>query len=548
MYRVQKLKKVLAYYHTVKHLRFEQILYRIIYKFKKVNVQLEGSIIGSHESWCWSGPNLFTQSLFSNNNVLFLNEKGSILDKGDWNNPLMEKLWLYNLHYFDDLSSNNYQEREKLHYAFIDKWINENPSCFGNGWEPYPLSLRLVNWVKWFSKKDNVEQKYLNSIAQQASALSQQLEYHILGNHLFANAKALTFVGTYLQGKEADYFLDLGLKLLEKELKEQFLADGAHFELSPMYHEILLWDLLELIDLAKTSNNNNLMLHLNNWVAIAEKALCWLSSMLHPDNEISFFNDAAIGIAATPKDIFSYANKLGIKYLSAESVLVTNSESGYSRVQNDKYTLLFDHANVGPDYLPGHAHADTLSFELSVGLHRFFVNSGTSLYGVSNERLRQRSTSAHNTVVVCEQNSSEVWSGFRVARRAYAKLLKAEQNASSIVLSASHDGYKRLKPKVVHTRTIEAKEAEVIITDSLTHPSEAIFNLHIHPDVMVELLDNKTLELKCSSQTVVLTSSHEVFVENSTWHPEFGKSVENKKVTIPFNEGKLITKIEVIKE
>lgn len=65
---------------------------------------------------------------------------------------------------------------------------------------------------------------------------------------------------------------------------------------------------------------------------------------------------------------------------------------------------------------------------------------------------------------------------------------------------------------------------------------------------MVEPLDNKTLELKCSSQTVVLTSSHEVLVENSTWHPEFGKSVENKKITIPFNDGQLITKIEVIKE
>ncbi|WP_281547015.1 alginate lyase family protein [Pseudoalteromonas sp. PAR1] len=542
----QLVDNTIKVFHTVKYLKPKQLFYQLYYRVNKLK-HIE-SIPSGFAKWKWQGPRLNEQSILDESTVVFLNEEGKLEQSSDWNCQTKTKLWLYNLHYFDDLSSKDYTNRTEIHYNFISKWIDENPPCAGNGWEPYPTSLRLVNWVKWCSVQSSPKPHVLKSMLEQALVLEQQLEYHILGNHLFANAKALVFVGTYLEGAVAASLLKLGLKLLNQELKEQFLADGAHFELSPMYHEILLWDLLELIDLAKTSNNYSLMLHLNNWAAIAEKALSWLNSMLHPDEEISFFNDAAIGIAATPKDIYSYANKLGIKYLSAERALVTNSESGYSRVQNDKYTLLFDHANVGPDYLPGHAHADTLSFELSVGLHRFFVNSGTSLYGVSKERLRQRSTSAHNTVTVCDENSSEVWSGFRVARRAYAKLLKTEQNADSIVLSACHDGYKRLKPKVVHTRTLEAKKAEIIVTDNLSHNSEATFNLHIHPNVMVELLDNKTLALKYSSQTVELTTSHEIFVEKSTWHPEFGKSVENKKITIPFNDGQLITKIKVIKE
>ena len=540
----QLVDNTLKVFHTVKYLKPQQLFYQLYYRINKL--KHKECLPSGFAKWRWQGPRLNEQSILDESTVIFLNEEGKLEQSSDWNCQTKTKLWLYNLHYFDDLSSRDYSNRTQTHYSLINKWIDENPPCAGNGWEPYPTSLRLVNWVKWCSVQSSVEHHVFKSMLEQALVLEQQLEYHILGNHLFANAKALVFVGCYLEGSVADRLLKLGLKLLNQELEEQFLDDGAHFELSPMYHEILLWDLLELIDLAKTSNNYSLMLHLSYWVAIAEKALCWLSSMLHPDEEISFFNDAAIGIAAKPKDIFNYANKLGIKYLRAESVLVSNTESGYSRVQNDKYTLIFDHANVGPDYLPGHAHADTLSFELSVGLQRFFVNSGTSLYGVSNERLRQRSTSAHNTVVVCEQNSSEVWSGFRVARRAYAKLLKAEQNASSVVVSASHDGYKRLKQKVIHTRTIEAKEAEIIITDSLSHHSKAVFNLHIHPDVMVEPLDNKTLELKCSSQTVELISSHELFVEKSTWHPEFGKSVENNKISIPFSDSQLITKIKVI--
>ncbi|WP_249310675.1 MULTISPECIES: alginate lyase family protein [unclassified Pseudoalteromonas] len=467
----------------------------------------------------------------------------------DWNSDRYSKLWLYNLHYFDDLSSETHQARESIHYNFINRWIDENPPCFGNGWEPYPLSLRLVNWVKWFSKKESVDQKYLNSIAQQASALSQQLEYHILGNHLFANAKALTFVGAYLQGDDAESFLKLGLKILDSEIEEQFLADGAHFELSPMYHEILLWDLLELIDLAKTSHNVKLLERLNNWELVAKKALNWLRTMIHPDGEVSFFNDAAIGIAANPSDIFNYANKLGIEFQAPLNLLTTNHASGYSRVQNDNYTLLFDHANVGPDYLPGHAHADTLSFEMSVGSQRIFVNSGTSLYGVSKERLRQRETSAHNTVVVNGQSSSEVWSGFRVARRAYSRLIKAEESSDNITLSASHDGYKRLKPKVTHTRTINALIDSCIITDDLSTKSAAEFNLHVHPDVEIKQIDGTSLELNfaCKSK-VLLVSSQACSVEESTWHPEFGKTIPNQKIVIPFSNGKLITEIKIKKE
>ena len=89
------------------------------------------------------------------------------------------------------------------------------------------------------------------------------------------------------------------------------------------------------------------------------------------------------------------------------------------------FLLVCDVAPIGPDHLPAHAHADTLSFELSFKGRRVFVNSGTSEYGLSAERQRQRGTAAHNTLVLDEENSSEVWAGFRVARRARARLLDA---------------------------------------------------------------------------------------------------------------------------
>jgi uncharacterized heparinase superfamily protein len=439
----------LKYFHTLKYLTFEQFFFRVLYRFKRPNVSKINCQLVSHD-WLFKGPTIYQQSLFDGSKVKFLSLECSVNSAECWNDPVNEKLWLYNLHYFDDLNSIDFANREQIHFNFINKWIGENPACSGNGWEPYPLSLRLVNWVKWLSKKDNVDQKYLTSMLQQANALSQQLEYHILGNHLFANAKALTFVGCYITNEHAEQYLELGLKLLDREIPEQFLEDGAHFELSPMYHEILLWDLLELIDLANTSQNEKLIQRLPYWQNVATKALDWLKSMIHPDGEVSFFNDSAIGIAAKPQQIFDYAKSIGLNVIDILPNVITNKQSGYSRISSPLYTLFIDHANVGPDYLPGHAHADTLSFELSVGNERVFVNSGTSLYGVSKERLRQRKTAAHNTVVVDDEDSSEVWSGFRVARRAYAKLLDISQSANEVCLRAEHNGYKRLKGKVTH--------------------------------------------------------------------------------------------------
>ena len=75
------------------------------------------------------------------------------------------------------------------------------------------------------------------------------------------------------------------------------------------------------------------------------------------------------------------------------------------RMQSENVVLIADLSEVGASYIPGHAHADTLSFELSLFGKRLFVNSGTSSYSLGPERHRQRSTIAHNTVCVSGVNT-----------------------------------------------------------------------------------------------------------------------------------------------
>lgn len=541
---MQKLSKLVQVLNTVKYLKFQQVYYRLYYKFNKLkhnDYDVEYSA-----GWSWSGPLLNEQSFFEPNKVVFLNKEGFVESESDWNCQAKEKLWLYNLHYFDDLSAINANDRATSHEAFIHQWIDQNPPFKGNGWEPYPISLRLVNWVKWCSVQETVSEDIFKSMLVQADTLSQQLEFHILGNHLFANCKALIFVGTFFEGEQPARLLDLGLEILDEELDEQFLEDGAHFELSPMYHQILLWDLLELIGLANTSQHPKLLKVLPKFKTIAEKALHWLSSMLHADGEVSFFNDSSIGIAKTPEQIFAYAEDLGLDIESNNQTLLTHLNSGYSRVTQPSYSLLFDHANVGPDYLPGHAHADTLSFELSIGKQRVFVNSGTSLYGTSAERLRQRQTPAHNTVSVDGLDSSQVWSGFRVAKRAYSKLIKSSLSNGVATIEASHDGYLKQSPKVTHTRKLDCSDSSIVISDCLSKPRNATYNLHIHPSVIVNQLSDNKLSLSLEDNILCYFESPEpIRLKDSTWHPEFGKTIPNKKIEIDFASGALETCISM---
>ena len=360
----------------------------------------------------WKTPARRRASLLSPSRCRFLNEEHDIASPTAWNNPAWEKLWLYNLHYFDDLNAMDAMERTPWQRQLIDRWITENPPAQGTGWEPYPTSLRIVNWIKLALTGNTLEPTWLHSLAVQTRWLSKHLEIHLLGNHLFANAKALVFAGLFFEGKEASAWLDKGMEILARETREQILPDGGQFERSPMYHALALEDLLDLVNLAslyEDSIPNKWQGFVSTWPQVIGRMRSWLSSMCHPDGETAFFNDAAIGIAPSPEELEIYAQNLGLQPLSThQDGIVHLADSGYIRIQRDGMTALLDVAPIGPDYLPGHAHADTLCFELSLFGQRVLVNSGTSRYGTGQERLWQRGTAAHNTVTVDGHDSSEV--------------------------------------------------------------------------------------------------------------------------------------------
>ena len=535
------IRKAKLLFHTVKYLKFSQIWNRVKKKFARFNVDFSISPKLSKLVLKLQNPVLCQQKMFSCDTFQFLNQTNRIEAVADWNNDSLGKLWLYNLHYFDDLNAIDSGNRTEWHDSLIQKWIEENPPGHGNGWEPYPSSLRIVNWIKWSLLGADIKQDWHDSLAVQVRYLSQNLEYHILGNHLFSNAKALIYAGLYFQGIEAEKWYKTGITIFNKELQEQVLPDGGNFELSPMYHAIFLEDLLDIFNIHQAFNKQFPYDIANKITSMFD----WLRAMCHPDGGVSFFNDSVIGIAPNLTELENYAERLKIPLSKKIDELTHLCNSGYIRVQKGNLVALLDVAHVGPSYIPGHAHADTLSFELSLFGQRVMVNSGTSCYGVGVERLRQRGTPAHNSVVINGENSSEVWSGFRVARRAKPFDLNINKSEDRLQVSCSHDGYKRLKGSPVHTRKWEISSNQLIVNDVITgNFQQAEARYHFHPDVTIELNEvykKGVVYLRNNNKVYFEVQSGSMCIIDSTYHPEFGLSEDNKCLVLNFdsNQSKL---------
>ena len=149
--------KLLLYFNTLKYLKFKQIFYRVFYQFYKpfVSCIIKNNKIRINEKTDFIAKK---QVFFIDSQAIFLNCAAKITNAKIWNDPEQEKLWLYNLHYFDALNAAD-ADQKKLAYELLERWIDENPPFIGVGWEPYPISLRIVNVIKYALSGNKLSEK-----------------------------------------------------------------------------------------------------------------------------------------------------------------------------------------------------------------------------------------------------------------------------------------------------------------------------------------------------------------------------------------------------
>lgn len=501
------MKKYIRLFNTIKYLKFTQVYYRLFYfirnrfrkisKFKYEFVKSSNSIPLSLIDFCEY------YSTNKDDEFTMLNLSKRFSDKIDWNFSEYGKLWIYNLTYFEYLKE---KENISLIYDFI-----ENISSIKDGLEPFPISLRGINWIKFLTKYEIKDKKIDDSLYAQYYILIDKLEYHLLGNHLLENGFSLLFGAYYFQN---EVFYKKAKKILTKELDEQILDDGAHFELSPMYHQLMLFRVLDCINLVQNNNwkNKDLLMFLEGKASLM---LGWLENISYQNGEIPLFNDSTNKIAPSSKKLFEYASQLNI-----EITYKNLNQSGYRKITKENYECILDIGEIGASYIPGHAHADTFNFELYIKEKPFIVDTGLSTYNIGKQRNIERSTKAHNTVEINNENSSEVWGGFRVANRAnIIELIEKED-----LIKATHDGYKK-KFSILHTREWKFEEDKIIINDTLNKKCQAIARLHFYPDIIEsEILNKINLE------------KLEYKIQNYDYASEFNKTIKALVLEIRFKK------------
>ncbi len=527
------------YWRTVRHLRLSQIAWQLYYRLTPVPAarQVRGAVRrelpGADKLQPFASP---VVPAITADQISFLNHTRPLDPAAvDWSSAAEPKLWRYNLHYFDYLHWPVYSAAQKR--QLIDSWIVGNPATAGDGWEPYPLSLRVVNWIKaWLQGKlatpaPAPAPHWLDSLATQLAWLERRVEYHLLANHLLKNGKALLFGGLYLTGPDAERWRRLGLSILLREADEQILADGGHFERSPMYHCIVLEDLLDVLNLLRlaprsTSAGGPGLVSGRDEARLASaatRALRFLAGITAGDGRIPLFNDAAFGIAPEPAVLLDYGARVAGTppgapsgaipavgspsgavpgQIAAENpsegaptgapVRIFFPDTGYYGYRHGGDSLIVDCGPVGPDYQPGHAHCDALSYELCVAGQRVVVDTGTHSYGIDGLRHHARRTSSHNTVQLDGVEQSEIWGAFRVGRRAKPlRVTLGPWQDGRLLFTGSHDGYSALPGQPRHERRITMTaagrwEIHDLITGNPGGDHQALSCIHLDPSFVVQ--------------------------------------------------------------
>lgn len=252
--------------------------------------------------------------------------------------------------------------------------------------------------------------------------------HHTDVNWLLMEMNGLATAGCFFyEFQEAPEWRAFAFNMLMKEMKHQFLPDGAQFELSTGYHnDVAINNILRTVTAAQRSGFEKELPA--SFTASLEKAFDWTLGLMTPDLNRPKINDA------WTSDMGWLFRKATLLFPQREDYLWVASGrkegatpkrvstfldwSGFAAMRSDwtgaANLLIFD---VGPlgyggHMGIGHAHQDKLNVSLWAYGREILFDGGGGNYEESKWRWWARSTYSHNCLIVdgrgqCRGNSKD---------------------------------------------------------------------------------------------------------------------------------------------
>lgn len=510
-------------------------------------------------------PSRFLAEL-RNDRLTILNQQFPFHGGADWQmvGKLKEHLlWIENVHYhawFVNLARGYGRDGDEAYaktlHHYLNDWIGVcrlgAPGFTRLAWNSFSIGTRLVNWWRMFQSLPDAFWRnrpgfgtvVWQSFIQQAAYLEDHIEWDLRANHLLRDALGLACAGRCWHGPRADQWLSMAKALVLEQVPEQVLADGGHFERSPMYHLHVMEDLCYLQVLLQDTAVTRALAAV--WPRMLEQVR-WLR---HPDGGVPLFNDGGFNGSPPPAAILSAAPQLGVDDVSLPKAGRWFPDTGLVVWHGTPWSLFFDVGLVGPDYQPGHAHADTLSLECSYVGQRLIVDPGTFAYDNDAVRQYDRGTAAHNTVCIDAVDSTEVWHIHRTGRRARPLDVSCDIDPHGLRASASHTGYDHLPGRPRHVRRVTVtNDGPLQIVDRIeggeTHEVQAGYLL-APPWSARTLEDGWELTHGAMRVRVRLCSEAGVThkVDSACYHPEYGLELQTSRLTWEYR-GRLPLEVQV---
>jgi hypothetical protein len=380
-------------------------------------------------------------------------------------------------------------------------WIRSNPCGFGVNWVcAMDVAIRAVNWLtaaalfrRRISADGDVDffQEFVESLWLHARHIMRNLEWQgprstSLANHFLADLCGVLAVGClFRKCRQGRSWLSFSQHWFETEVRRQVFADGANFETSTSYHrlshEMFLWAdmMVDRLGVSFSSAYRDRLIGMASFV----------SAYTSPSGRAAQFGDndggrlMTVGIgdfldhrylASSACGSGGRANRLllsGERKLPEMVMRKAFPEAGYwfGSVSDGWLGVRAGEISHGG----AHAHADQLSFVLTVAGHDVIVDPGTGVYSADvDKRNAYRATSAHNAPQLNEMEANRFPEGmaglFRMSDDTKTEVMAWEATSERVFFEGCHYGYCVVREGSVCRRSMLLEKGRLVVVDHIS--------------------------------------------------------------------------------